>query len=172
ARRRRGRVVEAQAVPGDGAERAAPADRGEPGDADRVTRCCTGLSRSRLLHRAAAEAGRGLPAIEPGMPLPAGTGLSRRSFVAQSVGAMLAVYGASRLGISAFEEGIAAAASGPAQPVLVSVFLEGGADALSVLSPQGDPLYRTYRQKLGLSGGAVLAEDDRLHWHPAAGGLT
>ena len=28
--------------------------------------CCTGLSRSRLLHRALAEAGRGLPAIEPG----------------------------------------------------------------------------------------------------------
>ena len=42
---------------------------------------CDGLSRSRLLHRAIAEAGRGLPAIEPGMPLPAGTGLSRRSFL-------------------------------------------------------------------------------------------
>ena len=71
---------------------------------------CAGLSRSRLLHKAAAEAGRGLPSIEPGMPLPAGTGLSRRSFVTQGVGAMLAVYGASRLGFSAFEEGIAAAA--------------------------------------------------------------
>ena len=54
---------------------------------------CAGLSRSRLLHRA-AEAGIGLPSIEPGMPLPAGTGLSRRSFVTQGVGAMLAVYGA------------------------------------------------------------------------------
>jgi hypothetical protein len=32
------------------------------------------LSRSRLLHKAFAEAGRGLPAIEPGMPPPAGTG--------------------------------------------------------------------------------------------------
>ena len=133
---------------------------------------CAGLSRSRLLHRAAAEAGRGLPAIEPGMPLPAGTGLTRRSFVAQGVGAMLAVYGASRLGISAFEEGIAAAATGPAQPVLVSIFLEGGADALSVLSPQGDPLYRKFRPKLGLSGGTALAEDNRLFWHPAAGGLS
>jgi uncharacterized protein (DUF1501 family) len=133
---------------------------------------CAGLSRSRLLHRAAAEAGRGLPAIEPGMPLPAGTGLSRRSFVAQSVGAMLAVYGGSKLGLGALEEGIAAAATGPAQPVLVSVFLEGGADALSVLSPQGDPLYRKLRPKLALSGGAVFAEDDRLHWHPAAAGLV
>ena len=81
---------------------------------------CDGLSRSRLLHRAAAEAGRGLPAIEPGMPLPAGTGLSRRSFLTQSAGAMLAVYGSSKLGLRAFEEGIAAAATAPAQPVLVS----------------------------------------------------
>jgi uncharacterized protein (DUF1501 family) len=133
---------------------------------------CAGLSRSRLLHKAAAEAGRGLPAIEPGMPLPAGTGLSRRSFVTRGVGAMLAVYGASRLGFPAFEEGIAAAASGPAQPVLVSIFLEGGADALSVLSPQGDPLYRKFRPKLGLAGGTAFAEDSRLFWHPAAGGLA
>jgi uncharacterized protein (DUF1501 family) len=134
---------------------------------------CTGLSRSRLLRAAAAEAGRGLPAIEPGMPLPAGTGLSRRSFVAQSVGAMLAVYGGAKLlRIGALEEGIAAAASLPVQPVLVSVFLEGGADALSILSPQEDPLYRKLRPKLGLTGGPVLAEDDRLHWHPATGGIA
>src|SRR5437899_4183190 len=133
---------------------------------------CAGLSRSRLLHRAAAEAGRGLPAIEAGMPLPAGTGLSRRSFVAQSLGAMLAVYGGSKLGIGALEEGIATAANGAAQPVLVNIFLEGGADALSVLSPQGDPLYRKLRPKLALSGGSTFAEDDRLHWHPAVGGIA
>jgi uncharacterized protein (DUF1501 family) len=132
---------------------------------------CEGLSRSRFLHRA-AEAGLGLPAIEPGMPLPAGTGLSRRSFVAQGLGAVLAVYGGSRLGFRALEEGIAAAATAPAQPLLVSVFLEGGADALSVLSPQGDPLYAKLRPKLALSGGTPLAEDDRLHWHPATAGLA
>jgi uncharacterized protein (DUF1501 family) len=138
-----------------------------------MTDCgCNGLSRSRLLHRAAAEAGRGLPAIEPGMPLPAGTGMSRQTFLTHGAGALLAVYGASRLGFSAFDEGIAAAASLPAQPVLVSVFLEGGADALSVLSPQGDPLYRKLRPKLALSGGLTFAEDDRLHWHPSAAGLA
>ncbi len=98
---------------------------------------CDGLSRSRFLHRALAEAGQGLPAIEPGMPLPAGTGLSRRRFLAGSLGAAVAIYGGSRLGFRAFEEGIASAASGPAAPILVSVFLEGGADGLSVLSPQG-----------------------------------
>jgi uncharacterized protein (DUF1501 family) len=125
-----------------------------------------------LLHRAAAEAGRGLPAIEPGMPMPAGTGLSRRAFAARGLGALVAVYGGSRLGFRALEEGIAAAATGPAQPVLVSVFLEGGADALSVLSPQGDPLYRKLRPKLALSGGATFGEDDRLHWHPATAGIA
>ena len=85
---------------------------------------------------------------------------------------MLAVYGSSKLGMRALEEGIAAAASGPAQPVLVSVFLEGGADALSVLSPQGDPLYKKLRPRLALSGGEAFSEDDRLRWHPAAAALA
>jgi uncharacterized protein (DUF1501 family) len=133
---------------------------------------CVGLSRSRLLHRAAAEAGRGLPLIEPGMPLPAGTGMSRRSFVTRSLGAALSVYGADRLLPGLFDEGIALAASGPAQPILVSVFLEGGADALSVLSPQGDPLYGKLRPKLGLSGGTQFAEDGRLFWHPSLASLV
>ena len=42
--------------------------------------------------------GAGLPAIENGMPLPAGTGLSRRSFLSRSAGLALAVYGAARHG--------------------------------------------------------------------------
>jgi uncharacterized protein (DUF1501 family) len=42
---------------------------------------------------------------------------------------------------------------------------------LSVLSPQGDSLYATLRPTLALSGGTPLAEDNRLHWHPALGGL-
>ncbi|HZT85983.1 MAG TPA: DUF1501 domain-containing protein [Gaiellaceae bacterium] len=138
-----------------------------------MTRCnhCDGLSRSRLLHRALAEAGHGLPAIEPGMPLPAGTGLTRRRFLTRSLGAAVAVYGGSRLGLRALEEGIAAAASGPVAPILVSIFLEGGADGLSVLSPQGDPLYKQLRPQLALAGGTPLAEDDRLYWHPALTGL-
>ena len=123
---------------------------------------CDGLSRSRLLHRAFAEAGRGLPAIEPGMPLPAGTGLTRRRFVIGGLGAALAVYGGSQLGVRAFEAGIAAAATGPAQPVFVSVFLEGGADGLSVLSPQGDEvderLPRGVEMLLLFSGSRVVEE--------------
>jgi hypothetical protein len=59
--------------------------------------CCNEFSRSALLRKAVAEAGSGLPAIEPGMPLPAGTGLDRRSFLSRTAGLALAVYGASAL---------------------------------------------------------------------------
>ena len=128
---------------------------------------CDDCTRTDFLR---AAAGKGLPPIEPGMPMPAGTGLSRRSFLARSAGLALSVYGASKLPL--FDDGIAFAASGPAQPVLVSVFLEGGADALSVLFPAGDPLYKKLRPKLALNGGTAFAEDDRLRWHPAAGGLA
>ena len=128
---------------------------------------CNEFSRASLLRRTAAEAGKGLPAIEPGMPLPAGTGLDRRSFVAGAFGLALSVYGLGKLNV--FDEGIARAASGPAKPVLVSVFLPGGADSLSVLYPAGDALYHKYRPKLALADGAgpVFGEDNRLHWHPS-----
>jgi uncharacterized protein (DUF1501 family) len=128
---------------------------------------CDEFSRASLLRRGAAEAGRGLPAIEPGMPLPAGTGLDRRSFVSGAFGLALSVYGLGKLKL--FEEGIAQAASAPARPVLVSVFLPGGADSLSVLYPALDPNYRRLRPKLALpeSAGPVFAEDTRLHWHPS-----
>jgi uncharacterized protein (DUF1501 family) len=133
--------------------------------------CCNEFSRSSLLRRAAAEAGEGLPAIEPGMPLPAGTGLDRRSFIARSVGLALAVYGAGSLRLPMLEEGIAQAASSapPSSPVLVSVFLDGGVDTLSLLAPVGDPDYRRLRPKLALSDSSLrVAGDDRLRWHPSA----
>lgn len=136
--------------------------------------CCSDFSRSQFLHRSAAVAGRGLPSIEPGMPVPAGTGLSRRAFLLRSTGVALSIYGASRLSPQAFEEGIAEAAAAPGQPVLVSVFLEGGADALSVLAPVGDPLYRSLRPTLAVDPATTtpFAEDARLAWAPCAQGLA
>src|SRR5581483_10600676 len=105
--------------------------------------CCTE-------HGRAARAGAGLPAIEPGMPDPAGTGLSRRSFLLRSAGVALSVYGGAKLlGPAGFEEGIAQAAGAP-DTVLLSVFLDGGIDGLSVLAPVGDPAYRKLRPTLGL----------------------
>jgi uncharacterized protein (DUF1501 family) len=122
---------------------------------------CDECTRADLLR---AVAGRGLPAIESGMPTPAGTGMSRRGFVARSLGLALTVYGAGRLDI--FDEGIAAAATVQQQPILVTVFLQGGADALSMLYPDGDALYRKLRPNLAVSGGMQFAEDTRLFWHP------
>lgn len=128
-----------------------------------MARCCDEFSRRVV-------AGEGLRAIEPGMPTPAGTGLTRRSFVARSLGLALSVYGAGALG--GFDAGIASAAGNAAGRVLVSVFLPGGADGLSMLYPDGDPLYRKLRPVLALSGGEPLSEDPRLFWHPSLSPLA
>ena len=137
-----------------------------------MSNCCDDYTRSRLLRSAAAEAGRGLPAIEAGMPEPAGTGLSRRRFLSWSAGLALAVYGASKIPLAAFEEGIAQAASD--DKILVSVFFDGGIDALSVLAPTGDPRYAQLRPNLALapSAGTEFSEDPNLRWHPSAAGLA
>jgi|HubBroStandDraft_4_1064222.scaffolds.fasta_scaffold02952_3 uncharacterized protein (DUF1501 family) len=143
---------------------------------------CNDFNRAQLLRHGIAQAGRGLPSIEPGMPLPAGTGLDRRTFLLRSAGAALSVYGASMLSPRHFEEGIAeAAAASPKQPVLVSIFMEGGWDALSVLAPVGeDKMYEELRPKLALEAkaalengsGKIFTEDEKLMWHPAAKGLA
>jgi uncharacterized protein (DUF1501 family) len=119
-------------------------------------------------------AGRGLPGIEAGMPVPAGTGLTRRSFLARTTGLALGVYGGAALGSLALEQGIAAAAAAQANPTLVSVFLAGGIDSLSVLFPAGDPAYYALRPRLALpqTAGTPFAEDARLRWHPAAASLA
>src|SRR5206468_1960909 len=80
----------------------------------------------------------------------AGTGLSRRDFVLRSAALAVSVYGGSKLGLGAFEEGVARAAAVPDGRVLVSVFVPGGWDSLSVLAPVGDPRYASYRPTLGL----------------------
>jgi uncharacterized protein (DUF1501 family) len=128
-----------------------------------------------MLREAAACAGHGLPSIERGMPVPAGTGLSRRSFLMRGGAMALAVYGGTRLlGMDALQAGVAQAADAGAQPVIVSVFLEGGIDSLSVLAPVGDSAYQRLRPKLALppEGLTKLGGDDRLAWHPSASGLA
>jgi uncharacterized protein (DUF1501 family) len=136
---------------------------------------CKNFSRAAMLREAAATAGRGLPAIENGMPLPAGTGLSRRSFMLRGGTLALAVYGGTRmLGIDALQAGVAHAAEAGSEPVIVSVFLEGGIDALSVLAPVGDSTYQRLRPKLALppEGLTTFGADERLAWHPSASALA
>jgi uncharacterized protein (DUF1501 family) len=130
---------------------------------------CRDYARTAQLR---AAAGRGLPVIEPGMPAPAGTGLSRRSFLLRSAGLALSVYGAGRLAPLQVEEAIAQGP--PAGPVIVQVFLEGGIDSVSFLAPTEDPTYRALRPKLALppGTGTPFSEDARLRWHPSAGAIA
>ena len=135
--------------------------------------CCNDFSRSQLLRSSVAKAGQGLPAIEFGMPNPAGTGLTRRSMLLGSAGMFLTVYGAEKMGVDAFETGIAEAFSGPAQPVVVSIFLPGGMDGISVLAPVYDPNYQTLRTTTKMDEAGTLAVNGltNLRWHPQAQSL-
>jgi uncharacterized protein (DUF1501 family) len=136
---------------------------------------CAEHTRSELLRSAVAEAGRGLPAIERGMPSPAGTGLTRRSMLLRAAGLALAVYGGRALAPVALDAGVEEAmAAGSPNAVLVSVFLDGGVDSLSVLAPTEDPLYRSLRPTLALPNGegTAFSEDPRLRWHPSASGFA
>lgn len=120
-----------------------------------------------------ARASAGLPAIEPGMPAPAGTGLSRRSLLLRSAGLGLAVYGAGTLAkLPVFEAGVAQAQAGGPGTVLLNVFLDGGVDSLSVLAPVEDATYRRLRPRLALKDGRPFAEDPRLRWHPSVNALA
>jgi uncharacterized protein (DUF1501 family) len=130
--------------------------------------CCNDFTRSQALR---AVAGKGLPAIEPGMPTPAGTGMDRRGFLLRSAGLALSVYGAGKVAPGLLEEGVAMAAEGGPAPVLVSIFLSGGIDGLNVLAPYQDPRYVSLRPTLRVAGGTPLQEDPSLVWHPAADAL-
>jgi uncharacterized protein (DUF1501 family) len=141
--------------------------------------CCAGFTRTEAM-RAAIAAGRQPNPREwdPRMPIPAGTGMDRRRFMLGAAGGLVSVYGAGRLGVGgrALAEGIAQAATtqSPSSPILVSIFLAGGIDALSVLAPTQDPTYRKLRPTLALSpsDGTPFAEDPRLSWGPAATGFA
>jgi uncharacterized protein (DUF1501 family) len=117
-----------------------------------------------------ARAAAGLPAIEPGMPEPAGTGLSRRQLLLRGAGLALAVYGAGKLPV--FEAGVAQAQAAGPGTVLLNVFLDGGVDSLSVLAPVEDAAYRRLRPKLALDDGRPFSEDARLRWHPSLDALA
>jgi uncharacterized protein (DUF1501 family) len=138
-------------------------------------RSCAEFSRSQLLRRGIARAGEGLPAIEPGMPQPAGTGMDRRTFLSRSLGAALTVYGAASLAPRALDEAIArASAAGRNERVLVTIFAPGGWDSMSLLYPSGDARYRRLRPTLALKSdeGRKFSGDSRLHWHPSFEALS
>ena len=85
--------------------------------APRGSRAGPGPARGRSRHAAARKDG------------------ARPALFTRSAGLALAVYGGTSLVPRALEEGIAAAAAARPQRVLVNVFLDGGADSLSMLFP-------------------------------------
>ncbi len=111
------------------------------------------------------------------MPIPAGTGIDRRRFLLGAAGrpALGVRRAAARVGRPALGDGIAQAAGvqSPSSPVLVSIFLAGGIDALSLLAPAGDPLYRKLRPTLAVSPrtGAPFTEDPSAALASRRGGV-
>jgi uncharacterized protein (DUF1501 family) len=141
----------------------------------RAMNCCDSFTRSEGLRAALAGArGRNPREWDPSMPIPAGTGIDRRRFLLGAAGAVVSVYGASRLGLAGhtLSTGIAEAAqTQPSNsPILVSIFLAGGIDALSVLAPVEDPVYLKLRPSLAVNAGNAIpfTEDPSLAWSPAA----
>jgi uncharacterized protein (DUF1501 family) len=137
--------------------------------------CCDGFTQSRAI-RNMLRTGRPPVAREwdARMPIPAGVGIDRRRFLAGAAGGLISVYGAGRLGLTdrLLGDGIAKAAAlqSSSSPILVSIFLQGGVDALSLLGPAGDPLYEKLRPTLAISptDGIPFREDPSLLWNPAA----
>src|SRR5947209_10483356 len=100
--------------------------------------CCDGFRGAQAARRAAASSSGASPREwDPRMPVPAGTGIDRRRFLSGALGGLLSVYGAGRLGLTdrLLGDGIArAAGTGGSRTILVSVFLAGGIDSLSLLA--------------------------------------
>jgi uncharacterized protein (DUF1501 family) len=137
--------------------------------------CCSSFTRSEALRAALAGTRAGNPREwEPSMPIPAGTGIDRRRFLLGAAGGLISVYGAGRLGLGgqALSTGIAQAADMQSRdsPILVSIFLAGGIDALSVLAPVADPVYLKLRPTLAVNASDAIpfSEDPSLAWSPSA----
>jgi uncharacterized protein (DUF1501 family) len=140
---------------------------------------CDGFTRSQAIRRALAGGVRSVEREwDPRMPMPAGVAIDRRRFLAGAAGGLAIVYGAGRAGLTdrVLGDGIARAATlQPSNsPILISLFLQGGLDSLSLLAPAGDPLYEKLRPTLAVApgSGVQFREDTSLTWHPAAASLA
>ena len=106
--------------------------------------------------------------------------ICRRDFLRNGAVAFLTVYGASMMSWSRIWEAAAAQAATPStDPIIVSIFLDGGNDGLNTLVPvtgADHAAYVTKRPNIGLDpvsclplGGAAATPDWR--WNPAAIGF-
>jgi uncharacterized protein (DUF1501 family) len=131
---------------------------------------CDGFARSQAIRTALSTGKTVEREWDPRMPIPAGVGIDRRRFLAGSLGGLAIVYGAERAGLTdrMLGDGIARAAETQSRnsPIIVSLFMQGGLDALSLLGPAGDPLYEKYRPTLAIAPGSgqTFREDSSLTW--------
>jgi uncharacterized protein (DUF1501 family) len=115
-----------------------------------------------------ADALDGLAAFE------AGGGMTRRDLLERGIGLWV---GATALGAlstrSVLEAASAQAQAAPDATILVSLYLDGGNDGLNTLVPLADPLYPTYRSRLGIAPETTLALPGvpEFGWHPSLAGL-
>ena len=109
-------------------------------------------------------------------------GISRRDFLRNGAIATVTVYGASMLSWNRIWEAAAAQAATPGgvtDPIIVSIFLDGGNDGLNTLVPvdnQNYPAYAQARNYIGLDPNDCLtlagpAATPDFKWNPAATGL-
>ena len=119
---------------------------------------CDGFARSQAIRRVLA-GGRSRCAREwdSRMPIPAGVGIDRRRFLAGAIGGMAVGLRRRANGSHRRHAGRrhrAAATLQPSNsPILISLFLQGGIDSLSLLAPAGDPLYEKLRPTLAVAPG-------------------
>ena len=102
------------------------------------------------------------------MPLPAGTGLSRRSFLARFSGLALAVFGGAALSPRALDAGIAAAEAAGEHRVLVSIFCSAAWTRCRCSRRSATRATRrcAARSRSPADPAFAFGEDYRLRWHP------
>ena len=140
--------------------------------------CCSGFTRAQALRAARRGPRRRTPASRANGIRGCRSQPGRRSTAASSspgwaeacCRSMVPVGSDSRTGCSGTGSRGRRRSMRSSSPILVSVFLQGGIDNLSLLAPAGDPLYEKLRPTLALAPGAgpAFTEDARLTWHPSA----
>ena len=131
---------------------------------------CDDYTRSELLRRPRPRPARVCPRSSRGCRSRPEPGSRGGSFLSRSAGLALAVYGASKIPLAAFERG----SHRPPAPtkILVSIFFDGGIDSLNVLAPIDDSTYHELRPNIALpSGAGASRRTSRLFWHPSAASL-
>ena len=155
-------------------ERAADADRHLPRLADllsapRPHRCCDEFTAlAARCARGVAEAGRGLPSIEPGMPVPGGN-RAQPALVPAALGAALrSVYG----GLASCGSALRGGHRPGGRRAATRCSSRSSSRAASTRSRcsrrSNDATYRRLRPKLALRRAPAprSTEDPRLRWHP------